>query len=613
MSFQGLISGSECAVPANPLSQVLKHTESDRSLQQDRISGPSSSRLQQLPGTSSGQANEQDLALARQFFEGNASRPGLAPSFQMGRQADLMRMAEMSMTSQPAMHQPWAMDQHQQAPSFEPPTTQAGWAAEFANAPQVTSSAPAMQQGASAIPSFQQRPSFMSNYASSTPMYGMGVPNTQYPNYSSSTIGKGKAKEVDFEAAFAQFADSMAEPQQESTSRIEEVDETLEKLSKTLEEANISANPNEDDLAQWESQFSQLMESQRDELGDYGKAMQEAYENDVLRPDDSMKFDDDGIPQLPPYEFEKNNHFFDPSTSGRSCLAEAKQALEAGTSLAEVALLREAAIQRGDLGEGGYEAWILLGETRNMDEEEEAGMRALIEGVRKAQEGGTSGPGLLSLAISFTNKSFDKASHTMLLRWFRSRFPDVPIPEATVQAVKSSMAWATHDKITELFLGVARQQHAENKMDDELQIGLGVLFYTAGEYSRAQDCFATALTARPKDYLLWNRLGSSLSNDRKPEEALGAYREALQRRPMYTRAIYNVGVACLNIGADREAAEHFLSAIQLQKGSSGETSESLWSTLRKALYGMDRSDLAEMARPEAQTDLDIFRKEGFEF
>jgi len=34
MSFQGLISGSECAAPANPLSQVLKHTEGDRSLQQ---------------------------------------------------------------------------------------------------------------------------------------------------------------------------------------------------------------------------------------------------------------------------------------------------------------------------------------------------------------------------------------------------------------------------------------------------------------------------------------------------------------------------------------------------------------------------------------------------
>lgn len=40
MSFQGLISGSECAAPANPLSQVLKHTEADRSLQQVRLSLP---------------------------------------------------------------------------------------------------------------------------------------------------------------------------------------------------------------------------------------------------------------------------------------------------------------------------------------------------------------------------------------------------------------------------------------------------------------------------------------------------------------------------------------------------------------------------------------------
>ena len=47
-----------------------------------------------------------------------------------------------------------------------------------------------------------------------------------------------------------------------------------------------------------------------------------------------------------------------------------------------------------------------------------------------------------------------------------------------------------------------------------------------------------------QDYTLWNRLGSSLSNGNKPEEALGAYREALQLRPTYTRAIYNVAVAC---------------------------------------------------------------------
>lgn len=66
MSLAGLMSGAECAVEVNPLSQVLKHTvDGDRSLQQvrmvfscspdilthsqDRISGPSSSRVSELP------------------------------------------------------------------------------------------------------------------------------------------------------------------------------------------------------------------------------------------------------------------------------------------------------------------------------------------------------------------------------------------------------------------------------------------------------------------------------------------------------------------------------------------------------------------------------------
>lgn len=141
-------------------------------------------------------------------------------------------------------------------------------------------------------------------------------------------------------------------------------------------------------------------------------------------------------------------------------------------------------------------------------------------------------------------------------------------------------------------------------MDADVQIALGVLFYTNSEYDRARDCFEAALSVRPKDYLLWNRLGSSLSNGSKPEEALGPYREALLLRPTYTRAIYNVGVACtfslsyalcsvqliigigLNIGAHKEAAEHFLSALTLQDDSAGESSGPLWFTLRRAFISM---------------------------
>jgi hypothetical protein len=42
----------------------------------------------------------------------------------------------------------------------------------------------------------------------------------------------------------------------------------------------------------------------------------------------------------------------------------------------------------------------------------------------------------------------------------------------------------------------------------------------------------------------------------------------------------------LNIGAFKEAAEHFLSAISLQENSSGDSSNQLWYTLRRALQSM---------------------------
>ena len=69
--------------------------------------------------------------------------------------------------------------------------------------------------------------------------------------------------------------------------------------------------------------------------------------------------------------------------------------LEQGGSLTEVALMIEAAIQKGDFGEGGYEAWLLLGEVRSMDEREEQSMRALAEGVKRAEQAGATGAGMM--------------------------------------------------------------------------------------------------------------------------------------------------------------------------------------------------------------------------
>lgn len=64
-------------------------------------------------------------------------------------------------------------------------------------------------------------------------------------------------------------------------------------------------------------------------------------------------------------------------------------------SLDEAALLCEAAIQKRELGEGGFEAWLLLGQARSMDEREAQALKALREGSRIAQENGNMEAGML--------------------------------------------------------------------------------------------------------------------------------------------------------------------------------------------------------------------------
>jgi peroxin-5 len=381
-------------------------------------------------------------------------------------------------------------------------------------------------------------------------------------------------------------------------------------------------------MARWEAETNRLLNSEREELDgledfDYAKDLEEAWKNlkhDEFEGRRDLYFDDEGVPQLGLYQFEKDNPYVADTKSVH--LSTAKALLASPTpSLTHVALMLEAAIQQNDLGEEGYEAWVLLGEVLGMDEKEESGLLALREAVRRAKLSGNgkleselAGRALMSLAISYTNESFDHASQSTLRTWLRSRY-DALIPPSIFGSNPTAGPWASHVQTTEAYLAVARQIHTAGKTDPDVQVGLGVLFYTNGEYDKAADCFQTALSARPDDYLLWNRLGSSLSNGAKPEEALNIYREALRLRPTYTRAIYNVGVACLNIGAHREAAEHFLTALALHRGADpahkgGTRSEVLWQTLNRTFLAMDRTDLAALT---SKGDVDAFRSHGFEF
>jgi peroxin-5 len=217
-------------------------------------------------------------------------------------------------------------------------------------------------------------------------------------------------------------------------------------------------------------------------------------------------------------------------------------------------------------------------------------MQALAEGVRAAEEGGAPGAGMLTLAISYTNEGYDRGANALLLRWLRARFPRHPITPETEESIHQS-AWHSTPLVTEAFMALARAQHEKGEVDADVQAALGVLFYGRGEFARAAECFASALAVRPGDHRLWNRYGSCLSNGNRPEEALEAYREALRLRPRYTRAVYNVAVACMNVGALREAAEHLLDALASQGpqgngGGGAERSDQCWSTLARVFGEM---------------------------
>ncbi|XP_034030364.1 peroxisomal biogenesis factor 5 isoform X1 [Thalassophryne amazonica] len=310
------------------------------------------------------------------------------------------------------------------------------------------------------------------------------------------------------------------------------------------------------------------------------------------------------------YQFEEDN----PYLSHANPLTEGVKRMEAGDIPGAVRLF-ESAVQREP---DNQLAWQYLGTCQAENEQEFAAISALRRCIELKKDNLTA---LMALAVSFTNESLHKQACETLRDWLkhnpkyhsvweqgeREHLKDgANEKEREIDRFGSLLPESLFNRVQSLFLHAANSDPSH--VDPQLQCGLGVLFNLSGEYDKAVDCFSAALSVTPQDYLLWNKLGATLANGSRSEEAVAAYRRALELQPGFVRSRYNLGISCVNLGAHREAVEHFLEALSLQRQAAGDgagaraakgpggvaatiMSDNIWSTLRMALSMMGESSL----------------------
>lgn len=249
--------------------------------------------------------------------------------------------------------------------------------------------------------------------------------------------------------------------------------ETEEEMARKVEEAAAAQDPN--DLAQFEDLWENVRESMFNESDNWEEDF-----NNFSTPINGQSI---YKPDLGEYVFEVVNPFMDHPDP----MAEGLRLLEHGTSLNDTALAFEAVVQKDPLNS---EAWMHLGNVQAQNEKEEPAIRALEKAV-ETNPGNFSA--LMSLAVSYTNESYDQAAYQTLEKWITQRYPDL-VGGRT--APNLSNPFELHEHVTSLFLDAARQA-PEHGMDPDVQVGLGVLFYGSGDLEKAVDCFVSALNGRP--------------------------------------------------------------------------------------------------------------------
>ncbi|KAJ4483229.1 hypothetical protein J3R30DRAFT_3447079 [Lentinula aciculospora] len=321
---------------------------------------------------------------------------------------------------------------------------------------------------------------------------------------------------------------------------------------------------------------------------------------------DKFEASTEGITPIVSYQFQKNNPYLRGDTTRTQ-----HHSMHSDERL-ETVLELEAAVQRNM---SDASAWFELGVKQQEHERETQALRALI---RATELDPSYLPGWLALAVSYTNDGHRIDAYDAIRQWVLRNDNHRDILIQHLSHHPESEKATTQEKFAQLIqcLITMAQQSAVGQIDADIQIALAVLFNSNEEYAKAQDCFRAALSVRPDDWQLYNRVGATLANSGRAGEALEYYYQALDLNPAYVRARYNLGISCINLKRYNEGAQHILDALSLQDAEGihdseglndargGITSNALWDSLKTACLNMQRVDLATLCD---KRNLEAFR------
>ncbi|CAI9740986.1 peroxisomal targeting signal 1 receptor-like isoform X2 [Octopus vulgaris] len=378
-------------------------------------------------------------------------------------------------------------------------------------------------------------------------------------------------------------------------------------------------NPRIEDTESAKSLVDQWQEEFTKEMGSETISDEQFWENLQKHWEDVDRNVTDGHPWLT--EYTDSELYQDYKFASENPLLQQKDPFNAGLEklkkgdIPNAVLLFEAAVQKDA---SHAEAWQYLGTTQAENEREPAAIAALKKCLELQPDNLTA---WMAIAVSYTNEYQQLQACSALKSWLAHN-PQyshlAPISEIKPGSASTASSMASKNQMMEirdLYIEAARL--SPNKIDPDVQCGLGVLFNLSGDLSKAVDCFNAALQARPNDAQLWNKLGASLANSNKSEQAVEAYHQALQLSPGFIRSRYNLGIACINLGVHQSAIEHFLVALNMQRKSedlmpaSMNTSRqvmsmNIWGTLRMTLTIMNRMDLHDACD---KFDLELLNRE----